>query len=176
MDLMYKSILFLPWTLFLLISCSTYPNNERNVDTSSARISLRAAEMTDSLIKEVEKGVSKKTLDDLYKGQDSCPLKITKYFLTYNSINSPEANITYKNVSTKLIDGIKVSVACYNNFDEPVTSGYSNVFGGIDQDKLRPGRQKTGTWTMSLFDNTTKIKPFIREVHFSDGTTWKAIQ
>lgn len=170
---MFKYTLYLSLAI-CLISCSTYPNNESNTD--AANIAVRSAELSDSIIKEVEKSASKRALDNIYQGQESCPLKIVKYWLTHNTINTPEANITYKNTSTKVVDGIKVGVACYNNFDEPVNSGYSNVFGGIDQDKLRPGRQKTATWTMNLYDNTTKIKPFIREVHFTDGSTWKAIE
>jgi len=101
------------------------------------------------------------------------PILIVRSWITHNSINDPEAHIQFKNVSRKTMDGIKVSIACYNNFGDRVSYGLNDTFNGISQDKLSPGHSDTYTWTLSLFDNTTKIKPSITEVHFSDGSDWK---
>jgi hypothetical protein len=165
-----KYLLLSTFTIFI-ISCSTSP--AINQEKVSPEDTERKKIVIDSIIADAKESASKKIIDRAYDSQEDCPLKIVKYWLTHNSINTPEANITYKNVSNKTIDGIKVGVACYNNFDEPVNSGFNNIFAGIDQDRLRPGRQNTATWTMSLYDNTTKIKPFIREVHFTDGSRWE---
>jgi hypothetical protein len=110
-------------------------------------------------------------------GQDAiCPIKIIKYKLSKNIIQSNEITIIYKNESNKNIDAITFSVACYNNFNEPVNGSYvtGNIFSGICQSKLKAGEREKNTWTMYLFDNTTKVStPIITKVHFIDGATWE---
>lgn len=103
------------------------------------------------------------------------PVKIIKYKLIQDEIGDPVIVITYKNESNKSIDALTFSVDCYDNFNEPVNkiSG-GNTYTGIAQETLKPGKKTVDSWTMYLFDNTTKVStPEITKVHFTDGSTWK---
>lgn len=108
-------------------------------------------------------------IKDKYK----CPIDIVDTFLTFNSIGVPEIHIGYINVTKKIIDAVEISVFCYNNFNEPVAEyNHSNIFHAIDQDEVNSGYKMFSTWTMNLFDNTTKFRLKVIRVHFNDGKIW----
>lgn len=104
------------------------------------------------------------------------PLVVTHNSISNNSIGTPEANISFHNISDKAIKAFKVEFHCYNDFDSPVNkvASYSNKFNGIVQNKhIIPDDTSTFTWTLSLYDNTTNIKYIkITEIVYSDGTIW----
>lgn len=110
---------------------------------------------------------------DLNKGG---PLVITDKTVTYNSIGIPEAHVSFKNVSTKTIDAFEITIKCYDSYDRLVRKQISNegAFYGISQNRnISSGDMQGATWTLHLFDNTTKFDATITSVHFTDGTVWK---
>ena len=162
------------YVIAICLCCSFFACKEepKKLELTAAE-KARILEIKDSIIKAADTKFQQERERKLAI-QDSSPIKIIKAWVTENSIGTPEANLTFKNVSSKKIDAIRFAILCYNNFDEPVTNVISgNTFMGMDQDRLSPGRQSTSTWTLNLFDLTTKIKPFVYEVHFVDGSTWK---
>lgn len=102
----------------------------------------------------------------------ACPVIITKYWLTENDIGDPVAHLRFKNISKKKVDGIKIGIYCFNNFGEQISYGFDSYYSGITQDVILAGGTDYNYWTLSLFDNTTKIKPFITDVHYRDGSEW----
>ena len=180
-----KKAFVLLLALIVFISCQNTHNKNsvrhlnkvdslKDMATIQHEVDSIVAAVVDSVDREVDKQVNNEQNKSIFISQNECPVKITKSWLTENSIGSPEANLNIKNCSSRVIDGIKVGILCYNNFDEPINKNsiYGNEFSGISQEKLSPGRTASWTWTMNLFDNTTKINPYIKEVHFKDGTKW----
>lgn len=109
------------------------------------------------------------------KSTTPSPVVAEKISVTRDSIGTPEANVTFKNTSTKEIDGIKARFKVFNNFDEPV-NGFladNNNFDALSQDKIPAGASSDGTWAMYNFDGASKIKVEVFHVHFTDGTTWE---
>lgn len=108
------------------------------------------------------------------KTKEPSPVTIEKATVTKDMIGTPEANVTFKNTTTKEVDGIKARIQAFNNFDEPVKGNFSdsNVFEAISQDKIAAGKSDTSVWTMYNFDTTSKIKVEVYNIHFTDGTTW----
>lgn len=106
--------------------------------------------------------------------KEPMPVEVVKSSVTRDSIGTPEANVTFKNISKKEIDGIKARIKTFNNFDEPVNGFLSdNTFDGISQDKIGAGKPNDVTWTLYNFDGASKIKVEVYHVHFSDGTAWE---
>lgn len=48
------------------------------------------------------------------------------------------------------------------------------VGGGYDDDGLRPGKVKSGTWSVMSRNGKKILNAWPYEVVFSDGTKWKA--
>lgn len=94
--------------------------------------------------------------------------------ISFNAIDDPEAKISLMNISSKIIDAYTVDIYCYDRFGRPVVhyAHDSNVFGGKSKDTIQPGDTDKAAWRLHGHENTSKIKVFIREVHFSDGGTW----
>ena len=102
------------------------------------------------------------------------PIAFLYAAITYNSIGVPQASISIKNITKKTIDAYTIRIECYNNFDRPVNHIDGNIFQGISQETINPNEEDLfNTWVLHGFDNTTKIKISLREVHFTDGTTVK---
>lgn len=102
-----------------------------------------------------------------------CPVSITKAWVNRGDYY-PTASVKLSNDGSKAIDGIKVGLRCYNNFNEPVLNGYTNETMGIVQERLRTAGKNTYTWPLTAQTNTTRVDAYIKEIHFTDGTTWKA--
>lgn len=107
------------------------------------------------------------------KPKEPSPVEIIKATVTKNTINTPVANISVKNIADKDIDAIKVRISTFNNFDEPVNGFLSdNTFEGISQEEILAGANQEFSWALYDFDGTTKIKPTVYSVHFKDGSSW----
>jgi hypothetical protein len=102
------------------------------------------------------------------------------FFLTaevgYDAIGTPEIKLIPKNISKKDIDAYTVQIYCYNNYNEPVNDQLknTNIFTGTSQDILKAGKTVSfnDSWTLYGYDNTTKVKVYLKKVHFTDGTLW----
>jgi len=116
-----------------------------------------------------------------YNEISECPLEITASYIRRNSIGTPELSVSCKNNSDKTIDAFTVSFYCYDNFNNPVNKyGYGgNALPAIAQVKISSGGTHDGNyywWTAYGYENTTKYKAYITEIHFTDNTTWEMSQ
>lgn len=105
------------------------------------------------------------------------PIGVLSRDLTFNSIGVPEASIKIINAWNKTIDAYRVEIRCQDNFGRFLTkygTGREPRFYGISQDIIRPGEESYDTWTLYGYMNATKFYARIIEVHFTDGTTWRA--
>lgn len=104
------------------------------------------------------------------------PLQLIRGTMERNAINNPMAGVIVKNISDKIIDAYTVKIHCYNNYGDPVKQyGYdSNVYGGISQERIYPGREDgyNTFWTLYGHENTTKVEIVLVKVHCTDGTLW----
>ena len=108
---------------------------------------------------------------------NSCPLVISTQRISNNSIGEALSSVTAKNTSAKTIDAFTIYVYCYDNFNHRVNHYVdgTNIFQGIKQDKIKPNESINSTdyyWTMHGFDNTTKIETVVKEIHYTDNTSW----
>ena len=106
------------------------------------------------------------------------PLKVLSATVSYNSIGTPEVNLTVKNLTKKTIVAYRMNVRAYDDFDRRADSWATNdnLFKGISQNNsISSGTSQTDTWDLTFYDLATQVKYVkITEVRFSDGTTWKA--
>lgn len=144
---------------------------------------LKQKEQEDAQQQANQKAAQQQTTDkenlknELYKLIDSCPLEVSRQQIAYNSIGEALSSVTAKNNSNKTIDAFKIYIYCYDNFNKPVNhyAYNTNIFTGIKQDKIRPNESiscKDYDWTMHGFDNTTKIQAIVKEIHYTDNTSW----
>lgn len=158
---------------FLSMACN---NNAANLEAKNDSLNgMSEEEFKTNFIDSFKKASLEKAVRENLSKSNSSPVKVLTSFVSKNSIGTPEANVDLTNKSKKLVDGVKVGIYCYNNFDEPVTGSIigDNEFRGISQETLKPGKSEFYSWSLSQYDLTTKIKPYVYEVHFTDGTSWK---
>ncbi|MDP2586308.1 MAG: hypothetical protein Q8P32_00845 [Candidatus Komeilibacteria bacterium] len=106
--------------------------------------------------------------------KEPSPVEIVSTSVTKNIIDTPVANLKVKNISEKIIDGLKVNIKTFNNFDEPVNGFLSdNNFDGIAQKTINPGATIDISWELFGYDTATKITAEIYETHFADGNSWQ---
>lgn len=108
------------------------------------------------------------------------PTSIETFEIDINAIGEPVAKIQIKNNSDKTIDGFKVIVSAKDNFEKDVHEYGS---GGttarlISQRKIAPGAVSDSRiyWTLHGYENGTKFHVKVYEIHYTDGTSWKAAQ
>jgi hypothetical protein len=102
------------------------------------------------------------------------PLLFTEALVSFNSIGTPEANLSFNNISDKDIDAFEITILCYDNYDRPVNHYLykTNVFTGIYQDIIKPDESSFCLWTLYGYDNTTKIKAVLKSVHYKGKGVW----
>lgn len=85
------------------------------------------------------------------------------------------AEVTFKNNTNKVIDGIEYVVIGFDNFGKPAKLGRNgNVSPTLNiQKEIQPGDTASGSW--SLYDSNDqahKGKVVVQKVHFTDGAVW----
>lgn len=154
-------------------------NTVENASYEKAREHYLSKEYLNQILQlvQAEKDAADANLKKELAANKNIPLKIIEATVTYNSIGIPEVNLTTKNLMTKTIVAYEMSLRTYDDFDRKVNRwlSSSNLFEGISQNnKIASGSYNTDTWTLNLYDLTTKVKNIkITAVKFSDGTTWK---
>lgn len=93
-----------------------------------------------------------------------------KEYSTYKDIS-----LTFKNVSSKVVSGIRFKWYGENAFNEPADmSGIIDGWGtGFTDDELKPGKTDSGTWGVLSKDGKKVLIAYPYEVAFKDGTKWK---
>jgi hypothetical protein len=106
-----------------------------------------------------------------------CPLKILAYQIDIDEYGNVNIDLILKNTSKKKIVGFVGTFEMFNKMNKPVTwGGGNNRFNFMSQDTTIPEMSSPvdiGPWVLRLYENTRKIKPYIREVQFEDGTFWR---
>ncbi len=109
--------------------------------------------------------------------EQKCPLLIIESSVTFNSINTPIAQITFYNNSNKSVDAFEVDFDCFNAWDEPVNYYRygKNAFRGFSQNiQIDEKDTKNLEWNLTGFNQTAKVKNVrIYRLHFTDGSIWK---
>lgn len=119
------------------------------------------------------------TLNNIYKywyGEIGIPIVITDSYIGYNSIDTPQANISLWNISGKDIDSFELEFVCYDAYGN-VTSDYSwyngSYTGWMDNAQLSHGEESYYYWTLYSNTRTRSVRNIrITKVAFSDGTYW----
>lgn len=93
-------------------------------------------------------------------------------------IGQPVAFIQLKNNSDKTIDGFKAILSAKDNFGAEVKQfGYSDPFMKLmSQHTVGPHEVSSAShyWHLFGFENGTKFHIKLYEIHYTDGTSWKA--
>lgn len=108
--------------------------------------------------------------------KDGIPLFFLKVDITHDAIGTPEVNVIAKNISDMDIDAFDIQISCYNKYDEPVNHylNATNIFTGTSDELLKAGEtvRTHYTWTLYGFDNTAKVKVYLKRCHFVNGKTY----
>lgn len=111
-----------------------------------------------------------------YQDNSVCQLKILAYKIEIGDYGNVSVDLIVKNNSKKAIAGFRGTFILYDKMNHPVTWGGSeNKFNFICQNESIPALSHAtiiGSWKLSLYDNTRRIKPYIREIQYEDGTKW----
>lgn len=95
-----------------------------------------------------------------------------------DAIGQPVAFIQLKNDSDKTVDGFKVILSAKDNFGTEVKQfGYGDpVMKLMSQRTVGPHEVSTTDhyWHLYGFENGTKFHIKLHEIHYTDGTSWKA--
>ena len=152
-----------------------YKNDNFEIEKSNM-VSLQSINKVIDKYKNETEELEKKLSEERALNQ-GVPLKITNKSVTYNSIGIPEANISFKNLSNKTIDALELTIKCYDSYGRVVKELISNrdALCNSQNRNIIPGSEEGGTWTLNLFENTTKIEVIVTSVHYTDGTSWKKI-
>lgn len=113
------------------------------------------------------------TPTEMPKETTPAPVEISKVIVKDDGFGNPTVSLNLKNISEKEIDGVKIEIKTFNNFDEPAKGFLSdNTFRGVSQDKIVAGGSKTVSWTLYNYEGVTKAQPTITSIHFVDGSGW----
>ncbi len=119
------------------------------------------------------------TLDAIYKqwyGQLGIPMVITDTYVSYNSSNTPIANIGFWNISGKEISSVEVDFVCYDAYGRRTTdySIYNGSFHGwVDNADHEYGEEYNYYWTLYSNSRTKSVRNIVlTKVAFADGTYW----
>jgi len=123
----------------------------------------------------------------IHKSQDynfiaaiSWPVKILSAKLIKQEYsNLKNIRLSWKNISSKKIEGIRFRWYGLNAFGEPADMGsyspYGKGFGsGFTDESLLPGKISYGSWNILSNDGKKVSAAWPYEVVFEDGTTWKS--
>lgn len=113
-----------------------------------------------------------------WQSVNKCPVAILGYTITYNSINIPEVNIKFRNLTDKDITAFEVEWTCIDAYGK-VTTDWPTLYNGnftgyIDNADLKAGTADDYYWTMNSNERTASIRNcHMTRIAFADGTTWK---
>lgn len=105
------------------------------------------------------------------------PVRVATWVLENDGIGGKNARVTILNLSDKAIVALRVSIAMWNHFGERVTHFGDYLFRGQASDTyIAPNDFRTFTWSLYWAGGVTGIAPWVTEVAFEDGSTWKLYQ
>ena len=129
-----------------------------------------------SQVKQSDIDTEKNRIIAALRNSNKCPLFVSGYWMSENSIGVPTVNIKFINIGTKTIRGFDLSFDCYDIYGKATSdwSHLSNRFNGYCNDEWdAPGDTFELTWTLNSHEQTTSVKNItIKKIAFSDGTQW----
>lgn len=129
-----------------------------------------------SQVKQSDIDTEKNRIITALRNSNKCPLFVSGYWMSENSIGVPTVNIKFINIGTKTIRGFDLSFDCYDIYGKATSdwSHLSNRFNGYCNDEWdAPGDTFELTWTLNSHEQTTSVKNItIKKIAFSDGTQW----
>ena len=153
-----KRTIFLVSTI-AIFGCSNQSNHQSFID------SLKKSQEVDSIVKNE---TVKAELNKVKLSSTTCPLKITKCYVTIDRFGQQDINIDVKNVSGKTIDGIKFRWVLFNNFGDQVP----DLETGVSQKILK--NNKTDYYIWDIYASTaTKGQAYVNTIHYTDGSKWE---
>jgi hypothetical protein len=121
----------------------------------------------------------KENLRDYYmtvNDASACPLKILAYRIYIDEYDTVCTDLVVKNTSSKGIAAFTGTFLMYDKMGHAVTwGGGDNAFNFLYEDDSIPPKSASlnlGSWELRLYENTYQIKPYIREIKFTDGSMW----
>lgn len=136
-------------------------------------ISLEEEDRINNMNKALDDFVSFMKKEMIDKEIAECPMQLNDYELTYNSDKKPVIIIKPEYKGDKKIKSYKVITLCYDNENIPIHLDVAreNTIISADTDGFNNG----DVMSLLLFDiaNTKKAIPFIYELNYEDGTSWK---
>ena len=106
--------------------------------------------------------------------------------VTLNKIEFDNSGVTgvrvvFQNNTPKTIDAIEFVILQFDNFGRPAYRFNDEKYGNVSGKLLMQGNAKPqGTmqagWTLFNVERTTKGKTVLRQVHFTDGSTWNNLK
>ena len=168
-------LLFIIVIPLLFSSCSNSSSSSTINDTDSIN-GMTVAEWKKNYVDSL---TNKMTHDAMFDtaGLYLAPIKVTKAYLYEKEYsNYRDISVTYKNVSSKKIDAVRLRWYGVNAFGDPADMGTSfqqGFGGGFDDDPLGPGKSRTASWSILSRDGKKVVLAWPIEVVFTDGTKWK---
>jgi len=160
--------------LLSIIFCSCETKQEKsNIEANKLVTEARTKEIYDSILNETKKDLLFDTV-----GLCTSPVKVMSSRLVKGEYsNYKDMSITYKNVSSLRIEGIRFRWYGLNAFGEPADMGISSLVegfgGGFTDDPLSPGKSRTSQWSILSRNAKKVVLAWPYEVVFSDGSKWE---
>lgn len=104
----------------------------------------------------------------------SAPISIVDQSL--NRFGLDEVSVEIISDSLRTIDGLRLIIYFSNNFEEHIfDENNRNYIIGESQELIEPNVKKKLSWIIEgEFQKATKVKSFVKQVHFTDGSVWVA--
>lgn len=101
------------------------------------------------------------------------PIRIIGWWITHNSIGTPEVHLNLYNDSSRPIRAYKIAAQLRDDFGNPACIGGEHLRAFTSQEEYwSPGGTNTGTWVLYTCDRATHYQFAVLEVVFADGGRW----
>lgn len=156
---------FLLLTICSLLIFSCKPKKS---DAEKLIEEIETQRLVEKRMAEIKDDIAKESLQTM----DSCPVKITDATV-YTDGSEHRVRLKFMNDSGKDVDGIKAGMFFYNNFEEPIGASFeTNQMAVMIQEVIKNKATDFFSWNIDNFSAATKVKAYIKEIHFTDGTKW----
>jgi len=108
---------------------------------------------------------------------NNVPLKVQGSSISYSVLNTPEANISFTNLTEKRIVSFDLTFDPYDAYGKKVKNSLTNqhrIEAMVSSTTLDSGDTYSYSWDLLWYDRAYSIRNIvITQVAYSDGTVWK---
>lgn len=165
--------------VLILLSTAGCGNSEELQALQNENASLKTSiedlqKQNDQLQKEIEMYVPKKEHTSSTEAKNQ-PVELVNLEYGYDVVTN--VHIKFKNVSTKTIDAVEFVLLHFDNFGRPACYDDDKSIGNVSkklnlQSVAAPNEVISGGWNFFVLDSAKKGKAVVKQVHFTDGSTW----